>query len=514
MVSNGFACQECAQNCVLMHRKQKNPSPVVTRFFKIMIGEDYSKVLFLPPSFARKVRSLIGQQTHLEDSTGRQWPVTISNIDGSLAFQKGWHKFSLDHGLEVGQLLVFSYIKNCHFVVQIYGTSASERLNFNHRSGRPKKRSREGKEKVVQGEPIQTVYINSMVKASPSTSVQRGESLPVARIASDSGSDFGSQQFIPTDISMDDPALMLNRNTGCNQGEDRTYLCDLSNFEMGKNESYADKTKKSLGGEIVLYHSQIRKQTESKANDTQIAENQECHINGHFNGLLSPTEPAENTHMIKRSSNYLSNFQNDKKNNAVLDKEVPSIGCSKLAGRECALIPSYRGRTISVKKEQVEMREVAFSLHQTSSGQDPNKAMKFAQTCLRIAEDIGSIVKYEPDVFVPASPFLVEVKCQSYLELPKLLPLIEGKMEGRHSQVVYLRDSASRLWPVLYTATFGVAALFLDGWKQFCEENFVHSGDLCEIKPENSVWHIFRVDVISKSVVQFPNKGSVIQMLK
>ncbi|KAL2516409.1 B3 domain-containing protein-like [Forsythia ovata] len=352
MVSNGFACQECAQNCVLMHRKLKNPSPVVTRFFKIMIGEDYSKVLFLPPSFVRKVQSSIGQQTHLEDSTGRQWPVTISNIDDSLAFQKGWHKFSLDHGLEVGQLLVFSYIKDCHFVVQIYGTSASERLNFNRRSGRPKKRSSEGKEKVVQGEPIQTVDINSMVKASPSTSVQRGESLPMARIASDSGSDFGRQQFIPTDISMDDPALMLNRNAGCNQGEDRTYLCDLSNFEMGKNESNADETKKSLGGEIVLYHSQMRKQTESKANDTQMAENQEYHINGHFNDVLSPAEPAENTHMIKGLSNYFSNFQNDKKNNAVLGFQT--------------------------------------------------RAMKFALTCLRTVEDIGSIVKSEPDVFVPA----------------------------------------------------------------------------------------------------------------
>lgn len=503
--SNSKACRECTQNCVLMHQKQESPLPIVNRFFKIMMGDDYSEVLFLPPSFVRKVRFSIGQQTHLEDSTGQQWPVMISNIDGSLALQKGWHEFSLDHGLEVGQFLVFYYIKDCHFVVQIYGTSASERLNFNRKRGRLKKRSREGKEKVLQEESIRTVDKSLTVKPWSSTSVQCGE----------------WQQFIPTDISMDDTALMLNKNAGNNPGEDRSYLCDLSSFEFGKNESNADNSKKSLGGEIFLNNSQIRKLTESKTNNIQMAENREYQINGHFDGVLSPAEPGEEAKMITGSSNLLSNFQDDKKN-AVLD-EVPFIGCSKLSERECAVLPTYHsssfsipmlkdpsgGRTVSVKKELVEMGGVPFKLHQTSSGKDLNRATEFAHMHLRTVKDVGSVVKSEPAVFVSASPFLVEVKWQAYLELPKILPPIEGQMAGGQSQVVYLRDSARRLWPVLYTATFGIPA-FVDGWKRFCEKNFIHLGDVCIIKPENSVSGVYRVDVIRNSVVPFPNKGLIL----
>ncbi|KAL2469746.1 Uncharacterized protein Adt_37882 [Abeliophyllum distichum] len=112
MVSDGEACKECAQNCLLMHQKQNDPQPSA-RFFKVMID-------------------LIGHETHLEDSSGRLWPVTYSIVDGSLAFHKGWPEFSLDHGLQLGQLLTFFYIADSHFVVQIFGTSGCEILNFDH----------------------------------------------------------------------------------------------------------------------------------------------------------------------------------------------------------------------------------------------------------------------------------------------------------------------------------------------------------------------------------------------
>ncbi|CAA3022870.1 B3 domain-containing Os02g0598200-like [Olea europaea subsp. europaea] len=436
----------------------------------------------------------------------------ISNIDGSLALQKGWHEFSLDHHLEVGQMLVFSYIKDCHFVVQIFGTSASERYNFYCRRGRLKKRSRVGKEKVVEEEPIQTVEKSLIVKPWSSTSVQYVESLQMETIASDSGCDFDRHQFIPEDIIMDDTALMLNKNAGHNPGEDRSHLCDLSSFEIGKNESNADNSKKSLGGEIVLDNSQIRKLTESETNDIQMAENRKYHINGQFDGVLSPAEPAKNAKMIMGSSSLLSNFQNDRKNEVLgcdwlfsSDEKVPSIGCSKLSERQCAAMPTYRsgsfsipmlkdpsgGRTVSVKEELVE------KLHQTSIGKSPNRATDFAQMHLQTVKDSCSIVKSEPGVFVPASPFLAEVKSQAFLELPKILPPVEGKMAGGQGQVVYLRDSARRLWPVLYTATSVIPA-FVDGWKRFCEENFIHLGDVCIIKPENSFSGVYRVDVIKQ----------------
>ncbi|KAL2515598.1 B3 domain-containing protein-like [Forsythia ovata] len=531
MVQDGKACQECSRNCLLTHQKQKNVSPIVTRFFKIMLGDDYLKVLYLPPSFVREVRNTIGRPSYLEDSTGQQWPVKVSVIDGCLAIQEGWHKFALDHRLEVGELLVFFYIKGSHFVVQIYGTSARERLKFNRRRGRPRKRSRE-EEIIVPDEPFWTLDINSRGKPGSSTSVasgsefQHGQSLP--KVASNSGCDFGKRQFGPTTISTDDPVLMLNTNAGYNQGEDRTYLQDLSSFEMGRNEANPIKPKKSsLGGEIVPDHPQIRKQTESTDNDIQMVENEEGHISGHYNDVLFgafPTESAENSNTSKGTPNVHSNYPNDQRNNAVQggdrvfssDGELPSIGRCKIAVGECALIPKYRdsipmlqdpfgGLTVSVKKELVEMGEVAFGRHQISSGKEPNMGIRCAPMPLRPAKNINSIVKTEPDMlsalvpYVADGPLSVEVKCQSYLELPISLPPIEGRNEGGDTQLIFLRDSVGRLWPILCTKTLDAAA-FVDGWKQFCKKNDIQPGDICEFKLENNVKRIYGVDVISKLV--------------
>nr|GEX84073.1 hypothetical protein [Tanacetum cinerariifolium] len=52
------ACEECTQNCITMHKQKKNPSPVATTFFKVMFGDDYSKVLSLPDLKKRERKNL------------------------------------------------------------------------------------------------------------------------------------------------------------------------------------------------------------------------------------------------------------------------------------------------------------------------------------------------------------------------------------------------------------------------------------------------------------------------
>ncbi|CAA3010973.1 B3 domain-containing protein Os02g0598200-like [Olea europaea var. sylvestris] len=265
-------------------QKKKNPSPFVFRFFKIMFGDGYSDVLYLPPIFVQKVQQFIGQHTLLVDSTGRQWPVKISSIDGYLAFKKGWHEFAIDHGLEVGHLLIFSYIKGGNFDVRIYGRSGREIVNFNSRRGIEKKKSRQGQEKILLKNPF---------------------------------------------------------------------------------------------------------------------------------------------------------------------------------------------------------------------GKVPNMETKSAQVALQAMKDMSSGL----DSDVAVSFLLLEVKFLSYLELPIFLPPIEGENEGGHGLVVYLRDSASRLWPMLQTTIFSITS-FSDGWKQFCEKNNVKTGDSCKLKHEKSIrGSIYRVDVIKKPVV-------------
>ncbi|XP_073281939.1 uncharacterized protein [Primulina huaijiensis] len=104
---------------------------VILRFFKIMLNEEYSKILYLPPAFAREVEHLLDQETYLENSSGQRWAVIVSKVDDSLAFHWGWNEFFTQHSLMVGHFLEFHYIKGSHFLVRVYGRSGCERINFN-----------------------------------------------------------------------------------------------------------------------------------------------------------------------------------------------------------------------------------------------------------------------------------------------------------------------------------------------------------------------------------------------
>ncbi|KAD2806071.1 hypothetical protein E3N88_39448 [Mikania micrantha] len=130
------ACEECTQNCLMMHKKKKDPASVMTTFFKVMIGEEYSKLLVLPPIFARCVKKLVDKTTHLEDFNGEKWDVRFTKINDHLAFKEGWNAFALAHGLRQGDFLVFHYIMKSHFVVLMYGSTGcpeNRHYGFHHR---------------------------------------------------------------------------------------------------------------------------------------------------------------------------------------------------------------------------------------------------------------------------------------------------------------------------------------------------------------------------------------------
>lgn len=84
---------------------------------------------------------LVDQKINLEDSTGKRWAITVSEVDGSFAFKKGWDDFSSAHKLEIGDLLVFNCINKYNFDVKIYDQSMCERIDFSDKRKR-KKRSR------------------------------------------------------------------------------------------------------------------------------------------------------------------------------------------------------------------------------------------------------------------------------------------------------------------------------------------------------------------------------------
>ncbi|CAL0332929.1 unnamed protein product [Lupinus luteus] len=149
--SVGPVCSECTRKCRFLHGKGKSSLLLHTSFFKVMIGEDFSKYMYVPPKFYRTVpaRDLVDKKIILEDSSGEQWKVTISFVGGSVAFKEGWSAFSIDHGLKIGYFLIFNYTSESHFDVLIYDESACNMLDFSKTRSR-KKRSTDRNDSSVK----------------------------------------------------------------------------------------------------------------------------------------------------------------------------------------------------------------------------------------------------------------------------------------------------------------------------------------------------------------------------
>lgn len=300
------ACKECKYKCFLTHGKnKKHPSSHITSFFKIMIGNQFSNVLYFPPKFSRTLSDLVGQNTRLENSSGRQWGVTISKLNGSLAFKTGWHDFSLDNELSFGDFVVFHYVTGSHFFVQIYERSGCEKLDFGEEKGSSEKRAKAENKSISKDGPCNTsdksslnkqgstrckkqdfgeekgsskkrvrTEINSITNDGPchtsdKSSLNRQGSIhsavsrsdlelnqsecnvndvnkvPMAtKNTSDCGKINGSPFPVCKPECIEEPYYMIDRDLTDREGKDRSCLFDLSNYEMHNNISVADQKNK------------------------------------------------------------------------------------------------------------------------------------------------------------------------------------------------------------------------------------------------------------------------------
>ncbi|XP_050152679.1 B3 domain-containing protein Os01g0905400-like isoform X8 [Malus sylvestris] len=216
------ACAECTLKCLQDHANKKKASPVVASFFKIMIGDQLSKVLFLPPKFAPNVSALVNKKAVLEDSRGRQWKVTISRVDGSLAFQQGWNAFALDNDLQVGQFLNFNYVTDSHFNVKIYDKSGCEKLKFPEAMNQ-KKWTWDNQNSSVKDGPCHKVDNSLMDKQGSSTS-----------LTSDTDEDIG-QDLDPMNAKRKAPVVTGNASNCDNSHERSKFKLKEPDGDIGQD---------------------------------------------------------------------------------------------------------------------------------------------------------------------------------------------------------------------------------------------------------------------------------------
>lgn len=234
--------------------------------------------------------SLIGKKTILEDSNGEQWEVTISKVNGSLAFQQGWNRFALDHDLSIGDFILFFHMIASHFVVKIYDTTSCEKLNFPEgRNQRKRMRDEESltdkhgsvtsgfaAEKcgcpddvngVVRNDrssfgkygPLFTVDEKLTTKHVSGTSVMTGVaaencSCPnevndvvkvpiVSKNISSLGNTNEKHRAVSKAEHIEEVFYMMNRDSGVKQEEDERCNFDLSVFEMWDNAGHRENNK-------------------------------------------------------------------------------------------------------------------------------------------------------------------------------------------------------------------------------------------------------------------------------
>ncbi|KAL8474630.1 hypothetical protein ACS0TY_031182 [Phlomoides rotata] len=499
------------------------------RFFKIVFGEDNSKAMYLPPMIAQKVQHLAGRETDIEDASGARWPVTVSQINGSLAFQSGWQKFYSDHRLRKGEVLVFKYIWGRHFTVRVFGLSACDRLNFNNEMPRKSKRARRDPGPVVEEEQFQTININS------------GDKPPVSEVG---------RSPVPMEVEVLE--CMMKKEDGCYQREDRTIWGDLSIFEqnillppspnesqnvskshigisdqaktigddvqMDEVEGHSDDslTDKPSYTELAPSHPDTVDKTNKSGHDAEIDVIQTNKIKGHSGDVVSNTfkkavetktvpfhhditkqaiEKGYDTQTAAINSSQTDikqlkkPFECGNSRKGMLDISNVQNGIFQILSSPVAKEPSVKS---AFKSEMMEMEDEARPFPPASCGKEPTVVDNHGQ--MKVKEELQSYDDNPPPV---AFTFSAEVKNNVYLELPVEL---KSRQKGKRKscKVVYLKDSNERIWPLLCPEKSGMKALCLN-WTNFCQENNIKPGDECRFRSENETPYIVRVDVIPKS---------------
>lgn len=245
----------------------------------------------MPPKFARTVPALVDEKAHLEDLSGQGWEVTVSNLNGSLAFCQGWHAFAQDHHLEIGDFVIFHYSVGSHFIAQVYDRTGCEKPKCSENSQRKKitRSTRSPISKHYAAQKIDTGLINEQVSSTSVLSesdieltesqcdAANVEKVPmIIENTSNSENSNGMLKSISQIDYVEEPMFMLDRDLGFKQGAYESSIFDMSNFGMQNNEFDAHGNKKiTAGDEKSSCHADelsFQQTEEMAANEDTVAE--------------------------------------------------------------------------------------------------------------------------------------------------------------------------------------------------------------------------------------------------
>ncbi|XP_016504691.1 uncharacterized protein LOC107822650 isoform X2 [Nicotiana tabacum] len=506
----------CKQNGLLFHGKR------VSSFFKVMIDKSFHKILYFPPMFAQSVSHLTDRETYLEDSSGQRWRVTICNHEGSLAIRQGWPKFSSEHGLNLGDFLVFYYVVEVqYFIVQIYDKSGCQKIKFYSDSGKGKRKTRTYPEATSQVKLLQTTDINPANKRSKISAVSESKKVPckthIKKFATNIDADTGKGQLVYPAVYVDESFCMIDRDAQYHQGDDRLCL-HLSSFEMPASKPLAEGTSSLLkadGGNSIHVETNLRSQTEPNLvvvadylNSEELLPKFEAEITGTDmvpakdipllsqkdqndcpSGIISSSflKPAANINKNDGVSN-VTKYQNHWMKSMMLQSDNKDGRCtgSNQITREKSNEASWFAReTRLVKKEYEETAAEAYYPARAISGKEPANGEKVIKS---EPADSGDM----PSLKAVSYSCLLEVDGRDFLELPESWRKYLMKKAKLERWIIFLRGPDKKIWPIIYHRRAGVDVL-TNGWKTFAAAYGLNRGDDCLFELENQLECIFAV---------------------
>ncbi|KAH9625664.1 hypothetical protein KSS87_000057 [Heliosperma pusillum] len=520
MESKVEACAECTRSCVSLHRAKLDPYPIVCSFFKVMFGKQFSEELIVPPRFTKTLKSLEGKNAYLEDSTGQKWDVHLSKLKGSLVIQRGWQKFSLDHGIEIGDFVVFHYIKGSqHFIVQIFTRSGCERpvlfsemnyqskrvnatKDFDARRGSDGNSNPEARAEEVSGSPMAAGLDVDSVKSQDDVRM----SSPSAEDCPVKGNTRKRHKIVPAEDYLAEPFFMTSRSASFSREDDRDYLFDLSAFEMPTKKVRTEETSITEVNRWQKINQLQNAQIGSTSADIVIA-------------LTSPLLASNVACLAKEEPNLLLKSSLDfamPSNSNLLQRDVTPIAMefpTEAANRE---LLGSRKRIVKKEQQPCQNNSGCTVAHNScnvprdifvSRLKEPRSNNEdldnFNYKVSTVEGFLEKVVKPEPvDFCGSTSALTIKITCseqedtEPFLELPECLPIKVSRHGSKMDQkLILLRDSAGKRWPVLYQERKGVKIL-ANGWKEFRKHNSILPGDQCTFILENIEDCIFKVDIL------------------
>ncbi|XP_024969042.1 B3 domain-containing protein Os01g0905400-like isoform X2 [Cynara cardunculus var. scolymus] len=545
MVHVAEVCAECTQNCLLMHKKDKNPSPVATTFFKVMFGDEYSKVLFLPPRFAHSVRNMVGKATRLEDPSGEKWKVKFTMIDGFLAFEEGWNAFSTAHGLKVGDFLVFHYIMESHFVVLMYGQSGCpeiQHFGFNRHQMEDTRKKQSLITDNTNSKPSNVNTTDHHISCESSQSEHSDNEHPEIRPSV--GTQHKDERIKKKGTAVQLPPSVNAKNT-CNRllasssrpgpsvsgkelvgDENPDNMVSetpptVKQFCLVDNdiEHVEDEHRSNLINRFHLDRLPTKKRAiENLENLSERLSSRDC-LHDLSIPEINPLESDDvrknnvavggcgNATQINKSGKTLETRSEESRENPKKSTIMPSEAtCNNSIKKRLRSSNLPIARPKKAKKEPAGASEtdtLGSRLHDavrpSPSTEIFPKSIATKKELISDEKDNDRFVKPEPvdyDEALPPGPtnslFSAVMSSYQYLELPEWVKL---------KKVILLRNGGD-LWPVLYQNQLGLKAL-TQSWQVFARERGIQPGDNCEFVLESEPnadlpCSVFRVHVTAK----------------